>query len=210
MPFALTEIVPWGRSYDEYVSMFALTPADLKKSILGCSDGPAGFNSILTKRKGSIVSVDPLYACTKEQIAERINETYETVLEQTRNNRDDFVWDSIRSVEELGRIRMAAMHEFLQDYERGIKDKRYISASLPRLPFIDNTFDLALCSHFLFLYSEQMSETFHIESIRELCRVAVNVRIFPVLELGTARSRYLERITERLQDENYRVQLTRL
>ncbi len=43
MGFTLDKIVPWGRSYDEYVSMFGLTKADLGLRILGCGDGPAGF-----------------------------------------------------------------------------------------------------------------------------------------------------------------------
>ena len=48
MGFTLDKVVPWGRSYNEYVSMFALSEADLKLPILGCGDGPAEFNSILT------------------------------------------------------------------------------------------------------------------------------------------------------------------
>lgn len=46
------------------------------------------------------------------------------------------------------------------------------------------SFDLAVCSHLLFLYSEHLSEDFHVESIKELCRVAGEARIFPLLELG--------------------------
>lgn len=42
----------------------------------------------------------------KAQIEERIAVTYDEVLEQTRRNADKFVWDTIRSVDELGRVRM--------------------------------------------------------------------------------------------------------
>ena len=45
--------------------------------------------------------------------------------------------------------------------------------------FADREFDLALCSHLLFLYSEQLTADFHLASIRELCRVAGEVRVFP-------------------------------
>ncbi|MBU1233179.1 MAG: SAM-dependent methyltransferase [Proteobacteria bacterium] len=210
MSFKLSKVVPWGRSYDEYISMFSLSPTELKESILGCSDGPASFNSILNKQNGSIVSVDPLYSHTTAQIKKRIDETYETVLEQTRKNHSEFVWNSISSVEELGKIRMAAMNEFIQDFEKGKKEKRYINASLPRLPFSDKEFNIALCSHFLFLYSEQFTEKFHFESIKELCRVAKIVKIFPVLELGSVKSRHLETIINKLEKENYRVQLKKV
>ena len=45
----LENIVPWGRSFNEYQAMFALSAADLQKSMLGCGDGPACFNAQLTK-----------------------------------------------------------------------------------------------------------------------------------------------------------------
>ncbi len=56
-------------------------------------------------------------------------------MEQTRNNQHEFVWDHIASVEELGRIRMNAMNDFLSDYTEGKKQGRYIEAALPVLPF---------------------------------------------------------------------------
>jgi hypothetical protein len=48
MVFTLDRVVPWGRSFDEYVAMFALSSEDLGRRILGCNDGPASFNSGLT------------------------------------------------------------------------------------------------------------------------------------------------------------------
>ncbi len=105
---------------------------------------------------------------------------------------------------------MAAMNEFMKDYEKGKKEKRYINASLPQLPFRDKKFNIALCSHFLFLYSEQLTEKFHFESIKELCRVAKIVKIFPVLELGSVKSRHLEAIIKRLEKENFRVKLKKV
>jgi hypothetical protein len=60
------------------------------------------------------------------------------------------------------------------------------------LPFADGAFDLALCSHLLFLYSAQFDEAFHRASIRELCRVAAEVRIFPLLALDGSRSPFVE------------------
>ncbi len=54
----------------------------------------------------------------------------------------------------------------------------FVPAQLPELPFFDGTFDLALCSHFLFLCSEHHDAKFHIHALRELCRVAQEVRIF--------------------------------
>jgi len=57
--FSLDQVVPWGRSFEEYVAMFSLTEEDLAGRILGCGDGPASFNCELTRRGGMIVSLDP-------------------------------------------------------------------------------------------------------------------------------------------------------
>lgn len=74
------------------------------------------------------------------------------LMNQVRKNQNEFIWTSIKSVDELGRIRMAAMEEFLADYPQGIKQGRYIDGELPHLPLADHEFDLALCSHFLQIY----------------------------------------------------------
>ena len=208
MSFTLNRVVPWGRSFDEYVAMFALTDADLGGRILGCGDGPASFNAGLTRRGGRVVSVDPLYRFAPGDIRERIRRTSAEVLEQTRKNMHEFVWTSIRSVEELGRLRRAAMEEFLSDYPAGVIEKRYVEGELPRLPFPGGAFDLALCSHLLFLYSAHLSEDFHVASLKELCRVAKEARLFPLLELGSRKSRHVEAVRARLTAEGYAVSIS--
>lgn len=187
--------------------MFASTDVDLGSRILGCGDGPASFNAVLTSRGGRIVSVDPLYRFSREDIRERIRRTYTEVLEQTRKNAHEFVWTSIKSVDELGHLRMAAMEEFLSDYPQGVLEKRYVAGELPRLPFPDRSFDLAVCSHLLFLYSERFSEDFHVASIQELCRVAGEARIFPLLELGSKKSRHVPAVLTRLAAAGYCVSI---
>jgi SAM-dependent methyltransferase len=195
------DIKPWGRSFNEYVRMFSLTPADLKRKILGCGDGPASFNAELTEQGGNIMSVDPVYAFSAEQIRQRINETCAYVIDQTRENQDKFIWQEIRSVEELGKIRMSAMTKFLEDYPEGLVQKRYLEGELPYLPFKDKEFDLALCSHLLFLYTDNLSLEFHLESLAELCRVSNEVRIFPLLDVNGNRSPYVDPVADYLKKE---------
>jgi hypothetical protein len=210
MAFALDQIVPWGRSYDEYVSMFSLTTDDLNLSVLGCADGPSSFNSGLTRSGGKVISADPLYRYTKEQIAQRIKETGDEVLDQTRKNKSEFVWSTIQSVEELSCIRMSAMEEFLGDYEEGLEKGRYVPECLPTLSLDDKQFQLALCSHFLFLYSEHLNLDFHIYSIHEMCRVAYEVRIFPLLQLGAKPSPYVGPVIEHLEGMGYKTEIVKV
>ena len=56
--------------------MFALDDGDLRKTILGCGDGPASFNAELTALGGRVLSIDPVYAFTASQIRKRIDEVY--------------------------------------------------------------------------------------------------------------------------------------
>ena len=203
MRFSLKNVVPWGRSFDEYAAMFALSEEDLGKRILGCADGPAGFNATLTRRGGRVVSVDPIYRFSVEEIRSRIAETYGEVMAQTRENAHAFVWRHIHSPEALGLARMSAMEAFLSDYRTGRNENRYVAGSLPDLPFKDQSHDLVLCSHILFLYSEHFSLDFHVRSIREFCRVAKEARIFPLLELNAEKSRHLEAVKAQLREGGF-------
>ena len=157
---------------------------------------------------GRIISCDPLYRFDEPGIRRRIDETYPNIVEQSRLNAQQFLWsDDLPDPDALGRRRMSAMQQFLNDYEAGRRDGRYVDAELPALPFADQQFDLALASHFLFLYSEHFSEEFHIESVRELCRVATEVRVFHLLELGGQPSRHVAPVTAALQEDGFNVSI---
>jgi len=207
MAFKYEEVVPWGRSFEEYQRMFALTDEELRMSIVGCGDGPASFNAGALKRGGRVISCDPLYMCSPGQIRQRIEATYENVIGQTRRNRDKFVWDELGSVENLGRVRMKAMSDFLKDYAGARNQGRYLSAELPHLPFRALTFDLALCSHFLFLYTDNLDLAFHQRAIEEMCRVAREARVFPVLDYNGQRSAHVEPLLEALGQAGFTARL---
>lgn len=205
MAFKYESVVPWGRTFEEYVDMFNLTESDLDKYILGCGDGPASFNCNMKQKGKKIISIDPIYQFTKDDILKRINETYQIVINQTYQNQDKFIWTKIKDVEELGRIRMLAMKEFIADFDTGIKEKRYIFAELPNLPFEDNQFNLSLSSHFLFLYTDNLSLEFHIQSIDEMLRVSREVRIFPLLDVNAKRSLYVDEVISKYIQMGYYV-----
>jgi hypothetical protein len=209
--FTLEHVVPWGRSFDEYRRMFALTEEDLDRRVLGCGDGPASFNAEATRRGHRVVSCDPIYGFGRSQIQERIAATSDQVLAQTRLNAHEFVWgEGIRNVEELGQVRMAAMRTFVEDYESGKQAGRYVDAELPNLPFAAGAFELALCSHFLFLYSEHLGEAFHRAALHEMCRVAAEVRVFPLLALGSERSPFVNGCVDDLRKVGYHVRIDRV
>ncbi|WP_448217490.1 class I SAM-dependent methyltransferase [Endozoicomonas sp. 2B-B] len=201
----LDKVVPWGRTLEEYESMFCLSEEDKRKKILGCGDGPASFNAELTLLGGDITSIDPIYKFSKSQISNRIDEVRPQIMEQMHKNQSNYIWLSIQSSKKLESVRMSAMKNFLSDYDTGKSSNRYIDASLPDLPFSDKEFDLALCSHFLFLYSEHFTESQHLESIMELCRVSKEVRVYPLVSLDNRQSKHLPAVTRSLENNGINV-----
>jgi hypothetical protein len=207
MGFQLSNVIPWGRSFEDYLEMFALTPEELTLSILDCAGGPASFNCEMKRRGYQVISCDPVYQFSADEIERRIQATYSTVIDQLHQNKDDYVWENVQSPEDLGQLRMAAMQQFLEDFIQGKEQGRYLTAELPKLPFNSKQFDLALCSHLLFTYSQHLSLEFHLESVLELCRVAAEVRIFPLLDLAGNLSPYLTPVISTLQQQGWMVQI---
>ena len=210
MAYTYESAVPWGRSFEEYVRMFALSETDLNRTILACADGPAAFNAGMAGAGHRVVSCDPLYQFSVAQIRERIDETYDNIIAQTYNNIESFVWTTIQSVDDLGRVRLAAMERFLADYDSGKADGRYIAAELPHLPFQRGTFELALCSHFLFLYSPILTLELHEQAIEAMCAAASEVRIFPLLTFNGEPSPYVSPLTASLRESGKQVSIERV
>jgi hypothetical protein len=199
MKFELKSIVPWGRNLIEYKSMFNLIDSDLSKEIISFGDGPASFNSEMTKLNRKVISLDPIYQFSKAELIQQIAATKETIIEQIRANQDNFIWTNIKNIKDLENVRMKAMSNFLDDFELGMIQERYIFHELPnQTKFEDLSFDLGLSSHFLILYS-QLGLEFHIKSIVEMLRICNEIRIFPILNLNACKSEVLDGIIDYFQ-----------
>ncbi|RAJ89763.1 hypothetical protein LX87_05685 [Larkinella arboricola] len=203
----LDSVVPWGRTLDEYRRMFNLTESDLRKRILGVGDGPASFNAEMQQKGHYVVSMDPIYAISAAEIASRIEQTYDTVMQQVKANAANYNWTDFQDADDLGRQRMQAMHHFLAGYENGKQSGRYRVDALPVTSFADQSFDLALYSHLLFLYSAHLSEAFHIQAVGELLRIADEVRIFPLVDLTNQCSPFLNAVLADCQRNGFQTEL---
>ena len=162
-------------------------------------DTPASFNAETQKRGVKVTSVDPIYAFSKRELEDRFKEAKDEVLSQTQVNKHLFHWDRFASIEELGRTRTEAMNLFLDDFEMGLSEGRFIVGTLPELPFENSDFDLCLVSHFLFLYSEHLALDFHIQAIEEMMRVSKGIRIFPLTQLDATQSPHLDGVIKALE-----------
>lgn len=201
----LEKVVPFGRSFAEYEKMFMLGTDDLAKRIVGIGDGPASFNAEMYARGHEVVSVDPIYVHTAQQIESQFYEVVDNIIAQVRATPCDWVWTHHRSPEHLKENRVNALRQFVRDYESETASGRYVVGALPALDFSDGAFELALCSHFLFLYSDHLSYEFHRASIFEMLRVAAEVRVFPLLTLKSRMSAYVQPLLVELKGKRYAV-----
>ncbi len=206
MSIKLDSVVPFGRSLDEYQKIFNLSDVDLSQSILGVGDGPASFNAEMLTRGHVVTSVDPLYELSGKEIEDRFYRVVDGVVQQVKSTPENWVWSYHRSPEDLRSNRENALKTFLNDFEIGSQQGRYRIGAFPKLSGIkDQSYDLALCSHFLFLYSDHFDCTFHQTAIQEMLRVASEIRVFPLLTLRQERSPYVDPVIEMLRSNGFNV-----
>ena len=208
MAFKLNNVVPWGRNMEEYKLMFRLNDIDMSKKFAGFGDGPACFNYEMTKRNGKVVSFDLIYQFSKEDIQKRIEEVRITVMQQMKENIDNYVWKNIKTLNELEKTRMSAMEKLLSDYEKGKAEGRYIFHELPKkLPYEENYFDIGLSSHFLLMYTT-LGYDFHIASMTEMLRVCKEIRIFPIVDLDACKTDLITAIINYFK-KDYKIEIVK-
>ncbi|MDZ8024642.1 MAG: SAM-dependent methyltransferase [Nostoc sp. DedQUE11] len=210
MAMVLDKVVPFGRSMDEYIKMFNLTNADLNKRIIGVGDGPASFNAEMTRQGKSVVSIDPLYQFSGDQILQRFNEVVDNIINQVKATPNDWVWSYHKSPDDLRHNRVRAIQEFISDYDNGKNTNRYIFGELPNLAYHNQEFDIALCSHLLFLYSDHLDYDFHLNSVGEMLRIAQEIRIFPLITLMQKPSQHLEKIIKYYTNKSYKIDIEKV
>jgi hypothetical protein len=205
MAVSFDQIVPWGRSLREYELMFSLKPEDLANGVLDCAGGPASFTAELSAAEIRAIAIDPIFAFPGADIRARFEAVVGPMVAQIRATPDDWTWSFHRDPDDLCANRRTALDRFLADFEDGKRAHRYITGELPALPFDSNSF-----SHLLFLYSDLLSEEFHVRAVIELWRVATEVRIFPLLTLARKPSPYLTVVRDAVESHGCQSRIERV
>lgn len=206
----LNNMFYWGLSYQNIVDMFALDSEDLKKNILDCMGAPSSFNPIAHEKGQHVVSCSDIYGSTKDEIQFKMEEALRQTMIIIEENPGRFVDSAIGNPKEYEVKLKENLKIFMRDYTGAIKQKRYSPESLPLLGFKNCEFDLAVCRHFLFVRNDNFSVDFHIKSIKEMCRVAGEVRIFPLLNVDGSVSEKLPLIMQDLQRQGYDVEVRKV
>jgi hypothetical protein len=162
--------------------MFDLSGSDLTARILDCAAGASSFVAEVNGRGGSAAAADPAYALDRRRLAElgREDLVRGTGIADQHPDRFTFRWYGTK--ERRGRLRREALARFVTDAV--LHPSRYVAGSLPQLPFRDGAFDVALCSHLLFTWADQLGREWHRTAVVELARVARTVRVFPTVVQG--------------------------
>ena len=168
-----------SRSFEEYQAMFSLTNEDLKLRILDCPGGGSSFTASVNATGGDVTAVDPVYALPPGEVAAMVIAEVARGSAWAIANIDRYRWDFYSDPAGHRRVRSDSARIFGANIVAN--PARYQPAALPELPFADNAFDLVLCSHLLFTYSDRLDRDFHRLAIVEMARVGQQVRIYPLL-----------------------------
>ena len=178
----LPSVAFFGRTLAEYTKFFSLNLPTLRgRAVLDVAAGPSSFTAEACKLGVDAVAVDPLYGCPVTTLATHVQLDYAQMFAQMRAKPQLLRFRSFPSIDAAELDRRSAARRFLGDYEAHFAHGRYVGARLPKLPFLDGSFDLVLCAHLLFVYATRFDLGWHVAACRELVRVSAGeVRIHPV------------------------------
>lgn len=202
----LERIVFIGRTFEEYMKMFSLKEAELTGlRILDCPAGACSFTARSNQLGIDVTAADIAYYYSTDELANKGIQDIEHAMSELSKVRDNYVWDFFKSLEELSQARSKALYDNTKD--RRQTPERYVPVVLPNLPFTDQTFDLTLSAHFLFMYSDRLDYDFHLRTVNELMRVTRGeLRIFPLVDLSCKRYAHLDRLVDELIRQGFAVE----
>lgn len=199
----MNKLVVWGHHADEYQEMFGLSADDLQGKLLEFGCGPSAFNANVHKQADLCISCDALFNLDSATLRSKVALIVADMAEKVAAEQEQFDFSRDGSLAGLLQRRRAGVEEFFADYKLGKKQGRYVGIQALKLPFADFTFDFALSSHYFFADLDDQDIQFHVQAIKELARVAKEVRIFPLIDRNGQPSSLLGPILLYLQQHNY-------
>ena len=204
---SLDRIAFYGRTAEEYRQFFGVTAQSAHgKKLLDCAAGSASFTAELGAMGADVTACDPQYDKRGIALADKGNCDIDYMLGQMKKDYGQFDWSYYGDLENRAAYARRSLATFVTDFKN--HPERYVSGSLPQLPFNDEAFDLVLSSHFLFVYADRLDARFHIAAVRELLRVArKEVRIYPLVMANGTASREVDAVILAMQKEGCQVRL---
>jgi len=102
-----------------------------------------------------------VYFCRSDPDLESVYKSIERV--------PTYRWGFYKNPDYMRTLRERASAIFFSDFQTN--PKRYVAGDLPRLPFVEDEFDVTLVSCLLFAYQDRFDCEFHRDSVLEIMRV---------------------------------------
>jgi len=184
MSLILDDFLITGRTFEEYVAFFDLDVTAMKNMrVLDCPSGASSFIAEAKARGIKAQGCDILYCYDRDALRVQGEKSIEKIYADTSWMVDNnFAF--YHSIERHKEHRVRALEAFCADYNT----RDYWFAELPKLPYADDSFDLVLSSHLLFVYDDRLDFAFHEASITEMLRIGKEVRIFPLVDYKNSRA----------------------
>lgn len=197
----IDRVVFVGRTLSEYKEFLDLDIDSLQGSkVLDCPSGPSSFVAEANRMGIKAVGCDSFYDLPLEQLVNKGLKDISHVIERLSKKMHLFNWDYYSSVGDVKESRTRALKLFEEDFQIGLREKRYVKASLPFLPFPDRSFELVISAHFLFIYDDKLDYEFHLNSILELSRVCSReVRVYPLQSMNARICPYMDKLINDLK-----------
>ncbi|MBN2722170.1 MAG: hypothetical protein JXQ77_05075 [Campylobacterales bacterium] len=191
MSLQLDDFLITGRTFEEYAAFFDLDAASMKNTrVLDCPSGASSFIAEAKKIGIAAQGCDILYRYNADKLRLQGEKSIEKIYADTGWMADNnFAF--YHSIERHKEHRISALEKFCTDYNSA--DYKYVE--LPKLPYENDSFDLVLSSHLLFVYDDRLDLTFHEASIAEMLRIGKEVRIFPLVDYKNSRKDELDNLS---------------
>ncbi|PNT90020.1 hypothetical protein [Coxiella burnetii] len=200
-----TSLIPsWVHSFEDYRAMFDLTDTELDRKILDYPASVSSFNAEMVKAgHDKVISADPHYDLEPMDMSKHVDNVIQRLATQLHQYANRIHTEREKTLEDILTGWNQYAQIFVTDYSQGRLENRYQVAHLPHLPFADFQFELALCADLVFRNETASPQL----AITELCRVAHEVRIFPLLDEQGKVSDTLGPLMLTLQEKNYGIEV---
>ncbi|MBA4696444.1 MAG: hypothetical protein H2069_03515 [Legionella sp.] len=202
----MMECTLWGYRTDEYLKMFDLT-LDPTKRFLEFACGPSAFNQDLHHHAGEVVSCDGLFEMDKEALNHCVETSFHEVTAKLALQPTLNLKEYNDNLETLINMRQKGLQLFFADYPKGKDEGRYLGIDHAKLPFDDFSFDIALSAYHFFVNPNIGDLDSYLNILKELARVAKEVRLFPLVDCRGEPSPLLGPVLLGLQQQNYGIEV---
>ncbi|MFB6888134.1 class I SAM-dependent methyltransferase [Kitasatospora sp. NPDC056327] len=191
-----------SRSLDEYCGLFGLTRAAiaaLPGPLLDCPGGAAALVAEARPLGCRVIAADPVYARPAEEVSARALAARFAMAAAMEARPDLYPGRRHRPPERYLRGWDRARRLFAAD--RAAHPGQYVAAALPRLPFADGTFALALSGYLVFAYPDLFGPERQVAALAELVRVTApggEVRVHPLYDGAGRRAAHLDAVRHAL------------